>query len=357
MKYQIVTLNDDSKLEFTPGINQTISSFCQLKKNEEHTKCPSFYQQLFLDYKSEVREFTKCPYGLYCVGPIKWTEQPRIVSGFIIEGDDCPSELSGDVEISTKAQVLEYLADFDKIARELYDQSYGNLEAAIHDVRHLNANITSHAERLLKILGYTENADWDKANLNSQETDKKTLSIYCASRDISAALSMYEIAIDPRRASDDVVPTNIHKSFYRQKQINLEKLDKKRLNVQIENTSVSKNLTQSFSLVPIILLNNAIKYAEINSAIYIKFVDTGNTFKIICTNTGPIVRKDELKVVFLKNQRGSNRSGVSGHGIGLWLASLILHANLGTIEMETDETGRDLAGRKIGKTTITVRLL
>lgn len=355
MKYQIVTSNDDMKLEFTPCDSQVINNFCRSRRDEKNSQCEEFYKQQFLSFNSNTRTFNRCPYGLCSVGPIKWTERTRIASGFLLEGK-VPHGLPENVEINTEKQVDDYLRSFDHIASEFFQQNYEYLESAIHDVRHLNAEVTAHAESLLKGLGYAEYADWDKEKLYSSDVDKRTLSIYCASRDISAALSIHEIAIDPQRAKDDVVPTNIHKLFYRQKQINLEKLEKKKLSVQIENTSVSKKLTRSFALIPIILLNNAIKYAENNSTISINFIETGSTFRIICNNSGPIVRNDELDIVFLKGRRGSNKSGIPGHGIGLWLASLILHANLGTISMATQEGGRDYVGRRTGITSVTVRL-
>lgn len=355
MKYQIVTLKDNSKLEFQSSSFQSLNNFCTLKRGQKDSECNSFYLQCFSQFEKPERVYKRCPYGLYCVGPIKWTEHSRVISGFTLDKSDLPSELTGSPNVPTESHVREYLASFDNIASEFHEQSYGYLESAIHDVRHLNGDITAHAERLLKELGYAENVEWDKSKLNSSEIDKRTLSIYCASRDISAALSMHEIAIDPKRAADDVVPTNIHKLFYRQKQINLEKLEKKKLTLQIGSTPVTKNLTKSFSLIPIVLLNNAIKYAENNSTITVRF-EEGNTFRIICTNTGPIVRKDELESVFMKYRRGSNRSGIAGHGIGLWLASLVVHANVGTIEMETEEKGKDIAGRKTGRTSVVVRL-
>lgn len=357
MKFQIIAFDGDSKLEFTDGDSQLVNKFCSLKRNEKNSKCEAFYRQKFEEFRTDDRELFKCPYDLFCVGPIKWSENTRIASGFAIEGKDYPEELNGIVEPITKDHVQIYLDSFDKIVRENARQNYEYLESAIHDVRHLNADITAHAERLLKNMGYAENADWDKAKLNNSETDKRTLSIFCASRDISAALTLHEIAIDPRRAKDDIVPTNIHKLFYRQKQINFEKLEKKKLTLQLDNTLVCKNLTRSFALVPIILLNNSIKYAERNSTISIRFLEAGSTLKIIFSNSGPIIRHDELEKVFLKNQRGSNRTGIPGHGIGLWLASLIIHANLGSIKMDVEEKGRDISGRRTGVTTTTVRLL
>lgn len=358
MDYQIVTLtsDDEGRLKFSLGKDKAINQFCQNKRDEKDSQCNQFYKQLFARYATTEREFTKCPYGLHCVGPIWWTESDRIASGLLIKDASCPPELSKILERPTKEEVIEYLRDFDNIVTELHQQSYNYLESAIHDVRHLNADITTHSERLLNDLGYAENQEWDKQRLNSQMADKRTLSIYCASRDISAALSMHEIAIDPRRASDDVSPTSIHKLFYRQKQINIEKLDKKNLTVQLDNTIISKNLTKSFSLVPIILLNNAIKYSDRNSTIHIQFIEAGNIFRIVCSNFGPVVRDDELDAVFLKNKRGSNRAGLQGHGIGLWLASIIVGANRGSIRMEVTERSTDYSGRKIGKTTLTIRL-
>jgi len=358
MDYQIITLtsDDNGRLKFSPGKNKDINQFCQNKRDEKDSQCIQFYKQLFARYATTEREFTKCPYGLHCLGPIWWTEEDRIASGLLIKNSSCPPELSEIQERPTKEDVIEYLRNFDNIVTEVHQQSYNYLESAIHDVRHLNSDITTHSERLLNDLGYAENQEWDKQKLNSQMSDKRTLSIYCASRDISAALSMHEIAMDTRRAADDVSPTSIHKLFYRQKQINIEKLDKKNLTVQLDNTTITKKLTKSFSLVPIILLNNAIKYSDRNTTINIRFIEAGSIFRIVCSNSGPVVRDDELESVFFKYKRGSNRAGLQGHGIGLWLASIIVGANRGSIKMEVTERSTDYSGRKIGKTVLTVRL-
>lgn len=355
----IISRKEEGGLEFSTTSSDAASEFCAKKQSGAGSKCDEHYSQLFSKPESGKRSLFSCPYGLSSVGPINWTERPRIVSGFLPSDQQStalPQEVARSALISN-ANLEKYLESFDQIAREYFDQSYAYLESAIHDVRHLNSAITSHAERLLKQLGYDMGQEWDLSNLNSSETGRKALSVYCASRDISSALSMHEIAIDPKRASDELVPHHLHKIFYKQLQISSEKIGEKKLATQLGNTSKIIQLTKSFSLIPMILINNAVKYSSSGSLIKLEFVEAGPFFRIICTNSGPVLRGDELPKAFKKHWRGSNRSGIPGHGIGLWLAKLIVEANLGTIEMSVNEKGRDIAARRVGDTTVTIRLL
>lgn len=361
MQFLIVVRDEKGDLIFTPGTAKEVSGFCSLNRSQMKSECAKYYNNLFDKYDSEnnrIRGYSRCPYGLQSIGPIDWSEKARIASGFLIDKgsiETIPDDVVRNAS-TTKDAVEGYLATFDSVAREFYLHSYGYLESAIHDVRHLNQAITSHAERLLKAFGYDPNQEWDMKKLYESEADKRALSIYCASRDMSSALSMHEIAIDPSRASDERILHQIHKLFYRQKQISMEKIIDKNLSLTIGNTTKSILLTKSFSLIPMILLNNAIKYAERNSTIKLEFVEAGSIFRIVCTNSGPVLRQDELEKVFNKYWRGSNRSGIPGHGIGLWLANLIVKANLGAIDMRAVEKSRDMAGRKVGDTIVTIKL-
>jgi hypothetical protein len=52
---------------------------------------------------------------------------------------------------------------------------------------------------------------------------------------------------------------------------------------------------------------------------------------------------------------GFEPAGIAGHGIGLWLAKLIVDATLGTIDMQVTEQGRDISGRRLGQTQVTIK--
>jgi signal transduction histidine kinase len=59
-------------------------------------------------------------------------------------------------------------------------------------------------------------------------------------------------------------------------------------------------------------------------------------------NDGPPIRPDDAERIFLRGFRGSTRGnlGNPGHGLGLYLARLILEAHGGTVYLDRSELSR-----------------
>lgn len=183
------------------------------------------------------------------------------------------------------------------------------------------------------------------------------VSVFCGTRDLKAALDLHEIWRNPKAAQTTKSIIDIHPQFYRQKQISQIILDDRHLQLRLGGTTARMNVTETFLLIPKILIDNAIKYSATPGTISIDFIETGNTFKIICRNEGLLIKQAERDEVFRRGYRGKNSTGIPGSGIGLWLARLIMEANGGTITFDIDEKKRDASGSSYGESRIQITLI
>ncbi len=87
------------------------------------------------------------------------------------------------------------------------------------------------------------------------------------------------------------------------------------------------------------LLDNACKYSPGSTPILITDSTDGTTATVTVTDKGTGISADEADQLFEKFQRGSNSSGTSGLGIGLWLAQQIAKQHGGSISMGPDSDG------------------
>ena len=76
---------------------------------------------------------------------------------------------------------------------------------------------------------------------------------------------------------------------------------------------------QSFQLIPLLLLDNAIKYGLPGTNILVQFTQTNDLLYLAVTSAGEVVREDERSKIFSRHFRGSNAAGRHPHGSGLGL--------------------------------------
>lgn len=357
-KYGIAKETNDG-ISFSDGDHDELMCFCQAQRSSSTSKCLAHYTALFNNTApTDQIKILQCPYGLNTSTPFGDDATPRIIYGICLTDGavNPPEQIPASACI--KQEDAESLLSLVKVVSlDIRNEEMDHFEAALHDARHLNHSITQHAERILANSGYPPETEWNMAAIQQDEVSRRALSIYAASRDLSDAISLHEISQDTSRANTQKTVTHIHKQFYRQLKISSERLASSDLQYTLGSTQKSLMLTPEFRLIPKILIDNAIKYSNRNSNISIEFIETLRFFKITCSNEGPIVRPDEYESLFRKGTRGSNKSGIKGRGIGLWLAKIIVEANMGTIKLEAQEKSRDYSGRKIGKTIVTIQLL
>lgn len=85
------------------------------------------------------------------------------------------------------------------------------------------------------------------------------------------------------------------------------------------------------------LIDNAIKYNVKNGEVVVAVKKIGNQAQVIIKDTGIGMSKNDLAKLFTKFYRGSNvkKKGVSGSGLGLYLAENIVEKHKGSIRAES----------------------
>lgn len=83
------------------------------------------------------------------------------------------------------------------------------------------------------------------------------------------------------------------------------------------------------------ILENAVKYSEPGSAIEIAVEQTPLYTKIVITDSGIGINKDEWHMIFKRFYRGHNAKDREGTGLGLYLAALIMEKQGGYIMVDS----------------------
>lgn len=344
---------------FEESCDPVIRDFCASKRRTQHSECLKHYQALW-DEHDTGRSIEKraCPYGLVTTSAVGSASKPVALIGFWVRGIGNPLAPADVIEraVTEETTVNNLTRALGEVSAGIRAEELEHFEAALHDTRHLNHAITQNAELILKRLGWEADAVWDMQKIQKEEHSRRALTIYAASRDLSLAILMHEISRDISQATRDVSSQQIHKLFYRQVKISSARMEEANVTCALGSSNKTLQLSKAFRVVPKILLDNAIKYSTRGSQIQILLTETPSSFVIEIRNTGPVIRESEVSDVFRRGVRGSNRSGIQGQGIGLWLAEAIVKANQGRIEFLVRGTGPDYSGRMLGTTIVTIKL-
>lgn len=162
-------------------------------------------------------------------------------------------------------------------------------------------------------------------------SDKSYKDLYNALELITSQLSMIDVILNPKSIE-----------FGKKKRINLYRLFEK-IKILFGHLSNKKNditiniiaegrvkdcyCYESIEFIPLILLDNALKYSVSDSEIEIKFEQRQDKLKVIVKNMGPLVKNEDK--IFDKFFRDESAIAFSkeGIGIGLWVAQKILNAH------------------------------
>ncbi len=89
------------------------------------------------------------------------------------------------------------------------------------------------------------------------------------------------------------------------------------------------------------LIDNAIKYTE-KGGVEVEFESDSDSVKIIVSDTGIGIQKEEISHLFKKFSRGKNisRLNATGTGLGLFVAKNIIEAHGGKVWAESDGVGK-----------------
>lgn len=166
-----------------------------------------------------------------------------------------------------------------------------------------------------------------------ESSDKSYKDLYNALELITSQLRMVDVIINPKSivfGNKKVI--NIYRLFEKIK-ILFGHLSTKKRDVNIKLISEiwvdDSNCYESIEFIPLILLDNALKYSAPDSDIEIKFEQNQRNVKVSVKSIGPFVSDENKERIFDKFFRDKSAESFSkdGIGMGLWIAQQILKAH------------------------------
>jgi len=295
-------------------------------------KCEDKSCRKYLSEKVEDVKHNECNKGMSVIS-FALGEKNYLCNGVIAVGmnKSCPPSVKKQHK-TQKIDLEKFNKWYDSMIK-LVDIVYKNTETkaqeailGLHDVKTAVSLVTRNAEVIIQNLpGATDDEKIESA-------DKPLRSLLVSVSLLRERLDMSSIVSNPEAASHGkkrALP--VYKVFHRTLRLFEESAAK--LNVTLKMTGNSYALPQcydSFSAIPLTLIDNAIKYSSSGKDVFVKIVDksSGGVF-VSVTNVGPVVPLDMREDIFKKFGRtpGAKKFTSHGSGLGLYIASIVAAAH------------------------------
>jgi len=151
---------------------------------------------------------------------------------------------------------------------------------------------------------------------------------------ITSQLGMIDVIVNPKRISfGKKRPTNLYQLFEKIK-ILFGHLAEKKINIEADAWIKDSLCYDTIQFVPLILIDNALKYSVGDNDVIIKVEQKRESVKVIVKSIGPIVAESNKERIFEKFFRDPSGEETSkeGMGMGLWIAQQVLQAHNSKIE-------------------------
>lgn len=229
---------------------------------------------------------------------------------------------------------------------------YSVLDGIMHETRRLNAEVSSACEDLSRKISRGELGNID------DDADR----IFYTSGLISSRLTFADFEINPQSIGRQTkVRAGIYKKFDKARMVLSRAARRKHLNIEFKgNSYIEIDAIPAFELVPFVLLDNAIKYSPDGQDVNVEFEDRPTqSCRVLAkiTSVGPAVAPDEIGKLLDRGARGQNaiRSGISGEGIGLYLADTLTTLAGGRLTISPgSSSGYSVDGVRYANFTVTL---
>ena len=228
------------------------------------------------------------------------------------------------------------------------------VSVTMHEIRRLNLQIKSQAEDIISKL---------KATNSAADIAYQIQTIFGTSTLITTRLDAYDFHVNPAAfASEPRRPVPIYGKFEKANHCLSMLAQRAGVSVRfIGQTRQSLRGIPILELVPVILLENAIKYSPRDQSVEVRFANThaddgANYLEVAVASVGPSLLPGESERVFENKFRGENAKRVKpGTGTGLHFAKLVCDLHNIRIYAENEEQVR-LNINDVPYSNFTVRL-
>lgn len=214
-----------------------------------------------------------------------------------------------------------------------------NILNSFHDASKWARQISLNAEHILN------KEEGDSVAEKFKRADPHVKSMYKCSTLLNEALQSYEIFMNPENVDIGAkTKTQIYQLFDKFQSI-LYNSEGKHINRSFSLRGESYKTIetyQSFTTIPLSLLQNALKYSIGNEKIQIVFSEIPDKLLIVdVISNGPFITEEERAKIFEKNYRGkyAPRLHHDGLGIGLYVAQIVAAKHNSIIKVHSESLG------------------
>jgi len=282
----------------------------------------------------------KCHKGLNCY-IIKTNNQNNfIINGLILENEANAQlrKYKGKYIIALREmeRFIQSILKFDEIIENRIVNTIEENFSVFHDIKTTATTVTNCAE---KLIGKNEGENFEEKLANS---DRELKDLYDSMSLLRDHLNMIDILVNTNKIKyANKRSINIFKLFERLSKILRNNADKKNLEIHWHDNGkiLDCQVYPSFQFIPLVLLDNAIKYSFENRNIEIGIYDYSTFLRIKVSSFGDFVDDTEEEKIFDKYYKGRNSINKEGIGMGLWIADQICKAHDGSITYEKNGSG------------------
>ncbi len=211
------------------------------------------------------------------------------------------------------------------LSREL-DLATKETVSFLHDIRSSLSLVMSNCEALIS----SSSGNDFSSKLHSSSQPLRNL--YGSIGLLTEQLNLADIITNPQSITfGRRSQCSLHGFLFRIVKLFESRASEKRVWLQLGELKgeIFLSLYQSFQFVPLILLDNALKYCNPKSNVYIQISHAVGDLRITFTSYGEIVPDDFHEKIFERHVRGPNAlsSQIQGSGLGLSIAKAVVEAH------------------------------
>lgn len=310
--------------------------------------CKSFY--IKIRQKKETG-FFQCPHGMtvyydnendsfFCCLKVKGyydqKKEEKIRNKAIIPISPCLSKLECTSLVNT-AKEYNLLESFKKIETEKF-------QTLTHEIQGLNAQNVNICDGILQ--SYFREEECEISSDNAQILKERIRTVFFSSYSISQRFALESLDAGIANGFDDYRDINIYKKFDKISKFYTSKKQRVKINGNSFRTVYANSM---FEFVPLLLIDNAVKYSYNHSPVDIEFNEDNENLIVTIESYGPYCGAAELPLIINKGYRGKYATQVNaGSGLGLYYVKKLCDAFEIKLDFQTGEPN-NVSGMKVAK--------
>jgi len=196
----------------------------------------------------------------------------------------------------------------------------------LHDIKTAISLIYRNTEELIM------NEPGQTIDEKIENSDSRKKSLFKSVSLLEERIKLMDLISNPKAASHGLKrKTPVYKVIDKLVKIHYAIANQKRIKIILKGQSFNTPfLYDSFSTVPLVILDNAIKYSKENQDVIIAVTDLpANGVSVSIESYSPYIQEKMKRKIFEKSSRGGYAPDISrqGSGIGLYLAQIVSEAN------------------------------